>query len=82
MEDVSIKDEPLEFRVLLLERLGYKLADDKTHILTKDGVVVEDQYTHQPLKVMNFIVVPGSEILLDDNIVSLSAYFDEYGDKQ
>src|SRR3989339_25780 len=41
---------------------------------------VMDRYVDIPVKVENMVILPGSTIILDDNILSLSCYMEEFPD--
>ena len=77
MELVSIKDIDEEEKVLLLKELGYET--DKKHIF-KDEIEVRDIYTDEPVEFDNMIIMPGSTIILNNDIFSIANYFEEYGD--
>lgn len=75
---VSIKDMPLEYRIMLLQELGFK--SDGRFVLDKTGEKVLDKYTNDPVLIENMAILPGSTIILDDNPISITAYLEEYGD--
>lgn len=79
MELVSLKNMPRETKVLLLKELGYD--SDGTFVFTSSGEKVIDRYIEQPVKIDNMAILPGSEIILDDNPLSIASYIEEYGDK-
>jgi hypothetical protein len=78
MELVSLKGVSLDLRTLLLKELGY--STDGEFILNSSGNKVIDKYLDIPVKLNNMIIFPGSEIILDDNELSISSYMEEYGD--
>jgi hypothetical protein len=77
-EILSIKDMPLECKVLLVQELGYQ--SDGTYVLEKTGDVLLDMYTKEPVQISNMAILPGSTIILDDNPLSIASYLEEYGD--
>jgi len=79
MELVSLKDIPRESKILLLKELGYD--SDGIFVFTSAGEKVIDRYIEQPVKIDNMAIFPGSEIILDDNPLSIASYIEEYGDK-
>jgi hypothetical protein len=77
METISLKNVSLNSKVLLLKELGY--GSDGEFVLNKDGDKLLDRYFDIPVKVENMVILPGSEIILDDNELSISAYLEEFG---
>lgn len=81
MEIILWKNIPPEVRLLLLEELGGFSANDDGKIVNRDGVVQKDPYTDEELRMDNLCVMPGSPpVLIDNNPLSLTSYFEEYGD--
>ncbi len=78
MEFVSLKGVSLKSKIMLLKELGYD--SDGEFVLDISGKKVIDKYLDIPVKVDNMIILPGSEIILDDNELSISSYLEEYGD--
>jgi len=78
MEFVSLKNVSLNSKILLLKELGYN--SDGEFVLNLVGHKVVDKYLGIPVKVENMIILPGSEIILDDNEFSVSSYLEEYGE--
>jgi len=78
MQLISLKDIPLEAKTLLLKELGY--GTDGEFVLDNSGKKVLDKYVDIPVRVENMVILPGSEIILDDNELSISSYIEEYGD--
>ncbi len=77
MEIVSLKNVSLNSKILLLKELGYK--SDGEFVLDKGGNRLLDRYFDVPVRVENMVILPGSEIILDDNELSISAYLEEFG---
>jgi hypothetical protein len=77
-ELISLTDMPRDVKIHLLKELGYG-SDDK-FVLGKDGQVLNDRYTDEPVRIDNMIILPGSEIILDNNPLSVSSYMEEFGD--
>ena len=78
MELISLRDAPAEFKVSLLRELGY--STDGTLVLKSDGTPLSDRYTGAHIRIDNMVILPGSEIVLQDDPVSLASYFEEFGD--
>ena len=79
MELISLKDVSSESKILLLKELGY--SSDGEFILDLDGNKILDRYLDEiPVRVKNMVILPGSEIILDDNELSISKYLEEFGD--
>lgn len=78
MEFISLKNVSLTSKILLLKELGY--GSDGEFVLNLAGQKVVDKYLDIPVKVDNMIILPGSEIILDDNEFSVSSYLEEYGE--
>lgn len=77
VETVSIKDMPKELKIILLKELGY---DSDGIFVLKDGEKHLDKYMEEPVRIDNMFIYPGSTIILDNNPLSISAFFEEYGD--
>jgi hypothetical protein len=77
-EILSIKDMPDDYRILLLQELGFK--SDGTYVLDKRGEIVLDKYTKEPVRISNMAILPGSTIIIDDNPLSITAFLEEHGD--
>ncbi len=78
MELVSLKNVSLDSKVKLLKELGFD--SDGEFVLDKQGNRVLDKYLEIPIRVSRMLILPGSNIILDDNELSLSKYIEEYGD--
>lgn len=78
MELVSLKGVSLKSKTLLLKELGY--GNDREFVLDLNGNKVIDKYLDIPVRIENMIILPGSEIILDDNELSISSYIEEFGD--
>lgn len=78
MQLVSLKELSLNSKILLLKELGYN--SDGEFVFGKDGKRISDRYLDIPVKIENMIILPGSEIILDDNELSVSSYLEEFGD--
>ena len=77
-EIMSLKDMPVNCKILLLEELGF--GSDGTYVLNKNGEQVLDKYIGEPIKIDSMAILPGSTLILDDNPLSISSYLEEYGD--
>lgn len=78
MEVLQIKELPREDKILLLRELGYD-ADEDGHV-TKDGQLYMDPFVDAEVTVDNMCILPGSAVVLNDNPISIDAYFEKYGD--
>lgn len=78
METISLKNVDLDSKIALLKGLG--LSSDGEYVLDLDGNKILDRYIDIPIKVENMVILPGSVIVLDDNILSLSHYMEEFPD--
>lgn len=78
MELISLKQVSKESKILLLKELGYD--SDGEVVLDSSGNKILDRYLEIPVRVENMVIFPGSEIILDDNELSVSKYFEEFGD--
>lgn len=78
METVSLKEVSITSKIALLRELGFD--SDGEYVLDFEGNKVIDKYIEIPVKVENMVILPGSTIILDDNILSLSCYMEEYPD--
>lgn len=78
MQLISLKELSLNSKILLLNELGYN--SDGEFVFGKNGEKILDRYLDIPVKIENMIILPGSEIILDDNELSVSSYLEEFGD--
>lgn len=78
MELVSLMGISKNIRVAILQELGYE--SDGTFVIDKGGKEITDPFTHEPIKIDNMLIVPGSELILDNNPLSVASYFEEYGE--
>lgn len=78
MELISLKNVSLNSKLLLLKELGY--GSDGEFVLNSEGKKVIDKYADIPVKLDNMVILPGSEIILDDNELSIASYIEEFGD--
>ncbi|ATZ60907.2 MAG: hypothetical protein BME93_01875 [Methanosarcinales archaeon Met12] len=78
MELISLKQVTNESKILLLKELGYD--SDGEFVLDSRGNKILDKYLEIPIKVESMVILPGSEIILDDNELSISKYLEEFGD--
>ncbi len=68
-----------ESKLRVLESIGY--GTDGTFV-TRHGKPYRDQYTHQPIRLTEVIVLPGSTVVLSDNPISLAMYLEDHPDVQ
>jgi hypothetical protein len=78
METISLKEVSLNSKIALLKELGFD--SDGEYVTDLEGNKVVDKYVEIPIKVENMIILPGSTIILDDNILSLSCYMEDHPD--
>ena len=78
MELISLKQVSPESKILLLKELGY--GSDGEFVLNSQGKKILERYLEIPIRIENMVILPGSEIILDDNELSISKYFEEFGD--
>lgn len=77
VELIPIKSMPKELKITLLKELKY---DSDGIFVVKDGKKHLDKYTEEPVRVDNMFIFPGSTIILDNNLLSISSFLEEYGD--
>ena len=78
METVLLKEISIGSKIALLRGLGFD--SDGEYVLDSEGNKVIDRYIEVPIKVENMVILPGSTIILDDNILSLFCYMEEFPD--
>jgi len=78
METISLKEVSINSKIALLRELGFD--SDGEYVLDLEENKVIDRYIDIPVKVENMVILPGSTIILDDNILSLSCYIEEFPD--
>ena len=78
MEFISLKNVSKNSKILILKELGY--SNDGEFVLDKEGKRLLDRYLDIPIKIENMVILPGSEIILDNNELSISSYLEEFGD--
>ena len=69
---------PTDLKIILLRELGYD--SDGTFVLDKNGEKRLDKYIEEPVRIDNMAIFPGSEIILDNNPLSISSYLEDVGD--
>lgn len=77
MELVSLKELSTNTKIHLLNELGYD--SDGEFVIDAKGKKVIDKYLDVPVRISNMVILPGSEVILDDNELSISSYIEEYG---
>ena len=78
METVSLKNVDLNSKIALLRELGFD--SDGEYVLNNDSTKYIDRYLDIPIKVENMVILPGSVVILDDNVLSLTHYMEEFPD--
>lgn len=78
METISLKEVSLNSKIALLRELGFD--SDGEYVLDSNRNKLLDRYIEIPIKVDNMVILPGSTIILDDNVLSLSYYMEEFPD--
>ncbi len=78
MELISLKKMPKEAKLSILMELGY--SSDGTFVLENNGKKKIDPYINEPIKIDNMLILPGSTVILDNNPISVTGYFEDYGD--
>jgi hypothetical protein len=78
MELISLKQVSKESKILLLKKLGYD--SDGEFVLDVQGNKIIDRYIEVPVSLDNMVIFPGSEVILDDNELSIAKYIEEFGD--
>lgn len=79
LQTISLKQYSLSERMVLLREMGYQ--SDGKFVLNKKGERIKDRYTGEPVQIENMLILPGSEIILDDNELSITMYLEDYGDR-
>ncbi|MBU2053068.1 MAG: hypothetical protein KJ721_02380 [Nanoarchaeota archaeon] len=78
MESISLKQVSENSKILLLKALGY--GSDGEFVLDSKGTKLLDRYLELPIRINNMVILPGSEVILDDNELSIMKYMEEFGD--
>jgi hypothetical protein len=78
MELVSLREQSIDVRMAILKELGYD--SDGLFITDENGNKIVDRYTEEPVRIDNMLILPGSEIILDNNPLSIASYLEEFGD--
>ncbi len=78
MEMLSLNQLSSSDKIILLNELGYQT--DGKFVLDEKGEVVKDKYVDIPVELGKMLILPGSEIILDDNELSVTMYMEEYGE--
>lgn len=78
METIFLKEISVNSKIALLRELGFD--SDGEYVLDLQGNKVIDRYVDIPVKVESMVILPGSTVILDDNILSLSCYMEEFPD--
>ena len=72
-----MKGAPREFKLALLKGLGYDVDKDG-FVINSKGKRVIDKYSDKQIRIDNLAVFPGSTILMDDNLLSITSYIEEH----
>ena len=78
MELISLKQMSENSKILLLKELGY--GSDGEFVLDSKGNKLLDRYLEIPVRINNMVILPGSELILDDNELSIMKYMEEFED--
>ncbi len=78
MQIISLKQISKESKILLLKELGY--TSNGKFIFDSNGKKVIDRYLEIPVEIDNMVIIPGSEIILDDNEISISKFIEDFGE--
>jgi len=78
MEMLSLKNEPIELKIAILEKMGY--SSDGTFIFDSCGDMIIDPYIDEAVRIDNMVILQGSEIILDSNPLSFAGYFEDHGE--
>jgi hypothetical protein len=79
LEIVSLKGAPREFKVALLENLGYDV-DKQGYVVDSKGERIKDKYAGKEVNIDNMAVFPTRSpvVVMDDNLLSITSYIEEY----
>jgi len=77
MEQVSLRELSPEVRLAILRELG---VDTDGEFVVRDGAAVLDPFTHEPVRLDNMLIFPGSTIILNNTPLSIASYLEQYGD--
>ena len=64
MEVISLKEVSVKSKVALLRGLGFD--SDGEYVIDLEGNKIVDKYVEIPVRLDNMVILPGSEIILDD----------------
>ena len=78
MERVSLKGLPKDTKISILEELGFE--SDGIFVYDECGKKIKDRYLDKEISLDNMLIFPGSCVILDNNPLSIAAYFEEYGE--
>ncbi|OPX63841.1 MAG: hypothetical protein A4E29_00156 [Methanomassiliicoccales archaeon PtaB.Bin134] len=78
MELFSLRTVPKDVKIAILREMGY--SSDGVYISDKNGALVIDPYIDEPVKLDNMMILHGSEVILDNNPLSVASYFEDYGE--
>lgn len=74
---LTIKEMPKELKIALIKKLGYN--SDGKYVL-KNGKKYKDKYIGEFVRINNMFIYPGSTIIIDNNPLSISSFYEEFGD--
>lgn len=79
LEVVSLKGAPREFKVALLSDVGYGV-DKQGYVVDSKGERIKDKYSGKEVHIDNMAVFPtrSPAIVMDDNLLSITSYIEEY----
>ena len=71
---ISLSDEQ---KLVLLKSLDYDV-DNKGYIVDKDNKKVICKYSNQPVLFKNASILPGSTVIVNTSLITISEYISEY----
>ena len=71
---ISLNDEQ---KLVLLKSLDYNV-DDNDYIVDKNNKKVICRYSNQPVLFKNASILPGSTVIVNTSLITISEYISEY----
>lgn len=76
---ISLLKSDVETREKVLDKLGYSVNDEGYVLYKRSGENLFCRYSEEPVHIDTAAILPGSIIIINANILTMSQYFLDYG---
>ena len=79
--DIKLLQAGNDDRIKILEKLGYKI-DSEGYVLEKNKKRAICKYSDKNIHINNAAILPGSVVVINANLLTMSQYFVEHGNDE